>query len=76
MQGTAVSLIKLNFRFSVNKDFLRGDRDDFSDFGGDLSFLRRTEESIVLDISDVVVGFGRLDLFGQLIGYRRRLRFF
>jgi hypothetical protein len=63
MEGAAVSIIKFNFRFCKDEDFLRWYWNYLCDFGSDLSFLRRTKESVVLDISHIVMcfwGFGLL----------------
>lgn len=71
MKGTSIPFIKFNFWFSVDKDFLRWYWDDFCDFGSDLSSLRRTEESVVLDISYIVMGFWGFDfLFGKRVGVK------
>ena len=76
MQGTSIPVIELDFGFSINQHFLRWYWDHFCDFWSDLSFLRWTQESVVLYISHVVMNFWWFDLFSRLVKYWLRLSFF
>ena len=76
MERASVSIIKFNFRLSVDEDLLRRNWNGFCDFGSDLSSLRRTEKSVVFDISHVVMGFWGFDLeFGRWVDGWGRLSF-